>query len=296
MQIEPLTGGLLNEVYRMRSPAGSIVVKRAGAVVRAAPDVTLSQDRLRFEALALQLFDGGKLATLATEAIRPPRLLKAKLETHMLMLEDLGDVTPARDRESAQYLGAFISALHRVSEGDLELAETFVNIDVQRVRKAIQYDELGTLLAGRAHARAADFDAKARALGKAFMQPGTCLTHGDLWPASVLATSHGVRVIDWEFCHYGHPAQDIGHWLAHCWLAKAAALRDGFLETYGSIDDAVKAQACVHAGCEILMRTIGRFAAQSLYAKTDDAVDFAVRLALGEEWHQLVVGQNAGIS
>ncbi len=287
MEIEPLKGGLLNEVYRMRSPSGSIVVKRASAVVRAAPDVTLSQDRLRFEALALQLFDGGKLARLATEAIRPPRLLRAKLESHMLMLEDLGDAAPVNDRESAQYLGAFIGALHRFTDGDLELAETFVNTDVQRVRKAIQYDELGTLLAGRAHAKAAAFDAKARALGEALMQPGTCLTHGDLWPASVLTTASGVRVIDWEFTHYGRPAQDIGHWLAHAWLAKADALRDGFLETYGAIDDTTRAQSCVHAGCEILMRSIGRFSDQSPYAKADNAIDAAVDIALNDDWAQL---------
>lgn len=88
------------------------------------------------------------------------------------------------------------------------------------------------------------------AFGERLRTPGECLIMGDLWPRSVLvaqtcpadgnvggegppadgempdtvgnkspcSASPVLKIIDWEMCHWGRPAQDIAHFAAHVWM------------------------------------------------------------------------------
>lgn len=277
-----LHGGSLNYVWRAARAQGSVILKRAPPYVAAVEEIALSERRLLLEARALKLFEpGSALSFLATDAVRPPRFLGFCRRAWLLAEEDVGDGPDASealaDRHRFSRLGTFIGLLHRVSAGDHRIARRLANPAVQRARFESQYMKVGQFAA---HAGAADAEALgqvARATGQRFLEPGRCLVMGDLWPASLLVRGAGFRLIDWEFAHYGNPAQDLGHLVAHLtmWgLVKqqskdATAASSEVLQAYrgvlgsftaGLLDEVVLADTAVHFGAELLARTWGPFA------------------------------------
>ncbi len=287
-----LTGGLLNEVWRVRTERGSIVAKQApGKAVGA----LLSPNRVLLEARALALFEpGGPLADLTSDAVRPPYPLAVDQSEHLLLMEDMGDA-PSLDgwliraeAKQAEGVGAriasFLRDLHARTTGSAALASDFDNADVQRVRSQVQYRCVRDWLHDFGHPNADALGASALALGEAFEQPGRCLTMGDLWPRSVLVLpSDDLRIIDWEFVHFGRPAQDVGHLRAHLWMlahtlgsSAASAFRDAF-DTVYPLGGEEGELARRHAGCEVLIRTIGPFRADYLY---DGATDTQIAQAV----------------
>lgn len=285
---ERLTGGSLNHVWRVAGEPSSVVVKYAPPHVAVSPEVPLDPSRILFEARALALFaPGGRLAPLASDAVRPPRLLDLDEHRHVLVMEDVGaarmlsDLLERGDPAStaAGRIGEFVGRLHDETRHDASLAAAFDNRPVQRSRFDLQYRPIAERL------RAADVEEweeageRAVALGRRFLEPGRCLTMGDLWPPSVLVAKDRVRIIDWELCHVGSPAQDVGHLLAHLWMhehragssgaAEAArearrSFVDGYREGAALLPDEIE-DAVAHAGAEVLMRTLGPFRRGGLY-------------------------------
>jgi Ser/Thr protein kinase RdoA (MazF antagonist) len=274
----PLSGGLLNHVFRVQTGAGSVVLKHTPGYVAAAPEVALSDGRAGFERAALE-----EVASRGTQAARAPRLLGWLDTPRVLVTEDLGPLphlgevlgdTP-RARALGARLGAFVSALHRDTAGHAALAARFDNAPVQEVRLASQYAAVSGWLEEAGVADAAALGASAAAVGEDLTGPGACLIMGDLWPPSVLCDGVGVRVIDWEFAHYGRPCQDVAHLGAHLWMAHAGdagggegarAAWEGFSAAYvfgapGAAWSGGELGACaVHFGAEVLTRTVGAFA------------------------------------
>ncbi|HRK74249.1 MAG TPA: phosphotransferase, partial [Rhodothermales bacterium] len=120
----------------------------------------------------------------------------------------------------------------------------------------------------------------ARQLGELFLQEGTCLIMGDLWPASLLVLLNGLAVIDWELSHYGQPSQDIGHFAAHIWMLyhrnqnphfrmSVQQFWEDFIKMYlhqnAAFDLNQHQRAIQHLGAEIMARTIGAFRSASAY-------------------------------
>jgi aminoglycoside phosphotransferase (APT) family kinase protein len=126
---------------------------------------------------------------------------------------------------------------------------------------------------------------------------------GDLWPNSIIISVSGIRVIDWELAHFGRPLQDIGHLAAHLWMlgqrapeaqaaVRVSACLEAFVTAYreslghdsSRIFGLEEARlAMVHAGCEILQRSVGNFTEQYLYAglgRASPIVQEAVRMAV----------------
>ena len=279
-QAEPLAGGLLNHVWRVPTRQGSIIAKHApGQAVGAA----LSPRRVLLEARALGLFEPTEpLADLAPETLRPPRPLAADSSNHLIVLEDVGDAPSldawlaTADTEAAaragRRIGTFLRDLHEHTNGDAALASDFDNADVQRVRSSVQYNAVGDWLRDFGRPDAEALGKSARALGRTFERPGACLTMGDMWPRSVLVLPGAdLRIVDWEFAHYGRPAQDVGHLRAHAWMLAhtlgtpaSLAFRKAF-ESACSPDGEEAELARRHAGCEVLIRTIGPFRDGYLY-------------------------------
>jgi hypothetical protein len=184
-----------------------------------------------------------------------------------------------------QLLGRFISALHWESFADPQLAVDFDNSAIQHSRLELHYRAVGDMGRKAGLADADELGRKAVALGEEFQRPGVCIIQGDLWPPSILFTDEGLRIVDWELTHYGHPAQDVGHLSAHLWMQAhraatpeaadraRATLRD-FLTAYRSqlgsrFDEVFGAESVrrstIHFGAEILMRTVGPFQDGYLY-------------------------------
>ncbi len=292
----PLHGGNLNYVWRVAGREGSVVVKHAPPFIARAPEIPLDPSRLAFEARALEAFgDGGALAALAREAVRPPRLLA--FDADALVMEDVGEApdlgawlrsssrTPHAAREAGRTLGAFVGSLHRTTFGDERLAAGFRNRAIQKSRLDVQYRAVAEMCGKGGAPDAPALGATAVALGEALLAPGRCLLMGDLWPASILVTPEGMRLIDWEFAHFGRPLQDVAHLAAHLWMharrapdaARADAARTllrAFLEAYrralgptrAPLFDADELRGCaIHFACEILVRTTGPFRDGYLY-------------------------------
>lgn len=297
---EVLRGGLINHVWRLRAADGrTVILKHAPPHLATDPAVPLDPARLAFEARALGLFaDGAPCAALARDALRPPRLLHFAAAEHCLLLEDVGPgpaLAPALaagqldPKEAGRALGRFLGGLHRRTLAAPALAREFDNRAIQAGRLRIQYEAVASAAcaAGVAPGRAARAGASAVALGRALLGPGRCLVMGDLWPPSLLRTAGGaLRLIDWEFAHYGRPAQDLGHFGAHCWMeahaAATPAIAARFLALWAAFAAAYRTAAGpawaalmagdevrlmnLHAGAEILTRCAGPFVAGSGYA------------------------------
>lgn len=305
-----LSGGNLNYVWRVFGERQSVVVKHAPPFIARVPEIPISPQRIRIEASVLRLFEVPPLQLLASDDIRPPRLLYADEKRHTIILEDVGDLVhldrlemPGMDIGSK--LGSFFGQLHR-STFQHRSMETIDNLAIQQTRLEVQYASIGALLSSLGFSSAEELGGKARKLGEKYLTKGKCLTMGDLWPRSVLADTdrRQIRIIDWEFAHYGRPAQDVAHFLAHLWMlghrAPSAAQRTGimqlqraFIEGYMSAlgpaqkllfnEEEIK-DAGIHFGAEILVRTIGNFQNGYLYdglppdhPKVRAAVDMAVR-------------------
>ena len=296
-----LPDGNLNVVWRVPGEDASVIVKYAPPYIAADPEVPLDPSRILIEARCLNALDpDGALADVRTATVRPPRLRDVDEEAHVLVMEDCGD-GPAlgawlrsgqegdRRAEAARLgrrLGAFIGRLHAATHDREPYAVVFDNRPMQETRLAVQYRGVAEMLKRGGVDDAEALGGRAEALGEALLETGRCLTMGDLWPASVLVSGEGLRLIDWELAHYGRPLQDVAHWEAHLWMqrhraptpaveaaveALRAAFRDGYREAVGEAMDALwtdaeRRDAAVHVGAEILVRAVGPFRAGYLYA------------------------------
>ena len=301
-----MPGGNLNKVWRVPGMPTSVIAKYAPPYIASAPDVPLDPERLHVAARCLQLFaPEAPLADIARPACRPPKRLGWEAEAPLLVMEDLGDVPDLRTwlrdtphppdaAEVGARLGRFIGQLHARTYGDATIAEQVANPAMQATRYAVQYSQVDAFLEAANIEDAEALGQRATALGERFQQPGRCMIMGDLWPPSVLVDTASddmmeVRLIDWELSHYGHPAQDVGHMAAHCWMLAhrapshiaehvAHACFRQFLAQYRETmqderPEAVEAfcgpevrrTVALHAGCEILARTTGAFQDGYLY-------------------------------
>lgn len=299
-----LPDGNLNVVWRVPGEDRSVIVKYAPPYIAADPETPLDPSRLLVEARCLEaLGPGGRLADVRRPSVRAPRPVDVTEEAHVFVMEDLGDLpTLGRWLREAEpdavqaaaltlgdRLGAFIGTLHAATVDDAACAETVDNRPMQETRYAVQYQGVTGMLETGGVSDADELGARAEALGKALLEPGRCLTMGDLWPPSVLVADEQLRLIDWELAHYGRPLQDVAHWRAHLWMQRHRAptaaiahavesLWAAFLTAYrDALGDAKAAlwtsretrEAAVHVGAEILVRAVGPFQNGYVYAGLD---------------------------
>jgi 5-methylthioribose kinase len=295
-----LPEGNLNIVWRVPGTERSVIVKYAPPYIAADPDTPLDPSRLTIEARCLEaLGPDGPLASVSGPSVRTPRPLDVSDDEHVLVMEDLGDLPTLgrwlreQDPDDVQRtaptlgkrIGTFIGTLHATTVDDESCADAFNNRPMQETRHAVQYQGVADMLERGGVADADELGARATALGAALMEPGRCLTMGDLWPPSVLVAGDTLHLIDWELAHYGRPLQDVAHFLAHLWMQTHRApspsvadavgsLRTSFLDAYEhALGDAAEAlwteqerrDAAVHFGAEILVRAVGPFQAGYLY-------------------------------
>jgi len=313
--------GQVNYVWRVSGPVKSVIVKIAPPFVAAHPEVTLDPGRIVFEARMLKGFEkDALLRNLTSLRLRTPGLLAAFPHQFTIVMEDFGQ-HPELDewinaapvdteiKSCATRIGVFLANLHVSTSGGERYAAAFSNIPIQEARFLNQYSMVGDAVRREGVHQWERVDEQARNLGRRLLQSGTCLTMGDLWPRSILMAPAGVRIIDWEFCHYGHPAQDVAHLSAHLWMqaqcGKTPRIRRRFRQFNAAFVDTYKDVVwnrkgewlqtkefehhhAVHFGCEILARTIGRFVEGYLYDREenrdhrDAAIQIAVESILGQ--------------
>ena len=312
---ELLKGGLVNYVWRVAGHPKPVIVKSAPPYVATVPDIALDTWRIIIEGRSLEAFEpGGLLAGIGGLVIHPPGLIDLDQEHYILVMEDVGDhqdfgawLLRGRHREASggdigRMVGQFIGTLHARSYKDQRLAKVFDNTPIQHTRLESQYRGIKDLCVRAGLPDADALGSAAVTFGEKLQQPGLCVIMGDLWPRSLLITAGGVRIIDWEFAHFGRPAQDVAHLVAHLWMhthcaptdfvaAQAQAALQGFLEDYrltlGSTFETLFGadglrESAIHFGAEVLVRTVGAFQSGYLYdglSPNDPKVQEAVAVA-----------------
>jgi len=284
-----LSGGNINNVWRVDGDPDSLIAKHAPPHIATNPDVPLSIERLSFEAKALSLFSsGGQLASLARHQIRLPELIAFDPDRSLLLMEDVEafaelnwvpteSISP---KKTGQRLGQFIGNLHRKTFMDHELRNTFANFEIQQVRHQLQYEPAHEYGNWNDASTKTKIKKRSRDLGERLQGTGTCLVMGDLWPPSILVNKESdIRLIDWEFVHFGRPLQDIGHFAAHCrmqgQIAETSTADNWWNELWRSFIGAYKVTTGdlyselmnseekedigIHIGTEILVRAFGPF-------------------------------------
>jgi len=291
-----LSGGNLNYVWRVPSIQSSVIVKHAPPYITSNPEEPLDPGRLHFEAEALRLFtENGKLRFLTENDISPPHFLGYNPEKKLLLMEDAGTNTSLFSENMFQNatdsmpvtLGRFIAGLHKKTAGKAFFKENFRNLGIQKTRFHVQYCGAEQFLKNAGITPDSKAVKNAELLGEELLAPGTCLIMGDLWPPSVLTEGHRIHIIDWEFCHYGRPLQDIAHFIAHCRMHKEASddefrkkqiqrFRNHFLKNYKSglgnsypaLFNENEIRGCnIHYAMELLIRTTGVFKQGYLFEK-----------------------------
>ena len=292
----PLSGGFMNQVWSVPAEPKPVIVKYAPPYITAAPDIPLDDRRILIEAQCLELFSLDKpLHHLATAAARPPAILAKDAWARVIVMEDVGrhpDLntylksagTPGK---TGRDLGNFIGLLHTTTAANKTFERAINNLSIQHTRRTVQYDAIGSLCRKAGYERAEIAGRQASELGQRLLSPGKCIIMGDLWPASILVGPDGIRLIDWEFAHFGIPAQDVAHLAAHLWMLahRYPGLRqpidDFWLQFQAAYDAAIRPNqkylwpdqvvrdAGIHFGAEILVRTVGAFQAGYLYEGLD---------------------------
>ncbi len=281
--IQPLTGGLLNHVFRVELGGRSAVLKHAPPHLASQPEISLDPSRAAFEAAALRW-----LESRSDTRVRTPHLLDADGPT--LLMEDLGArvdlriwLQLARDPDPVEVLARWLRALHEDSS-----APTLHNLPVQQTRLTVQYAAIGPLLQAAGVDDAGLLGEGALALGRRLLQPGPVFVMGDLWPASVLLDptlpDGDLALIDWELATTGHRAQDLGHLLAHLWLGAVrgnhpAGVEGAFLAAYGEVSPEDLRDSATHFACELLVRTHGPFLPEAPDSEAVKAASLAGALA-----------------
>jgi 5-methylthioribose kinase len=310
-QVDRLTKGRLNFVWRVTGARESVIVKVMAPFAASYPSISLDRRRVEVEASALEILSpGGALSDVGSGAVEVPRLLDHDRDRDILIIEDLGlrpdigtwietDADLDRAFDMGRRIGGFVGRLHRESTNVADIKSQVMNKQIQRTRLDNQYRAVEGLARSVGIADAKQLGGVAVALGQELCRPGCVFIMGDLWQHSVLVSKHRLWIIDWELAHWGRPGQDVGHFVAHLWMLKHRAhdvrleaayrrLRDGFLVGY---DEALGRrfgelfgssgleQSRIHAGAEILVRTVGGFKSGYIYDGLD-ADDAAVKEAV----------------
>jgi 5-methylthioribose kinase len=281
--VEPVGDGNINWVRRVRTDAGSWVVKQARPALERFPEYHAPTERIVIEARFYET-----VAPFDRESVCP-RVELFDPEQRVLVLEDLGDaerldaalaraadVTPA-----ATCLARFLGAVHR-GTWDEALAQPIENFENEAMRRLhgdhiflLPYRENEFPLSERVARRAEELRSDAalvRTLDDAYaryLETRSCLVHGDVQPANVLLTAGGPKLLDAEIAHVGDPAFDVGQLLGHLLLPAAAAEDPGpalptlestwsaYAAAWPSGPPFAPADAARYAGIELLRRTLG---------------------------------------
>ncbi|HYW35482.1 MAG TPA: phosphotransferase [Balneolaceae bacterium] len=268
--------GNMNKVLRVNIDGGSsFIIKQSRPWVEKFPDIPAPADRANIEGLYIQ-------QTSQNETIdsHSPALLHSDPDSHILIMEDLGDGSDLTylyekgtemDEDTLQMLMDYLSALHQ--NFTRPTCDFYIeNFGMRRLNaehifrfpfiedNGLDLDEITAGLADLAARYRKDSDLLAQIdfLKSRYLQNGHVLLQGDYYPGSFLQTEEGVHVIDPEFCFFGDAEFDLGVFYAHLLMANQPdAISENILDKYETpmgFSDLLFRQ---YAGVEIMRRILG---------------------------------------
>lgn len=229
-RLEPLTGGVSSDVFRLETPGGTVCVKQALAKLRVAADWRAPVERSHYEVEWLRTaraFAGEAVPEVLFEDRAASLFIMSFFDpaTHSVWKADLaaGKV----DAPFAGQVGLLLGAIHAGAAGSPEIAARFPTTPL--------FEEL-RLAPFLRHCAQAHPDLAERLVGLADRTAAArlSLVHGDVSPKNILHGPNGPVLLDAECAWYGDPAFDLAFCSAHLLLktvwkpAHAPAYLDAF--------------------------------------------------------------------
>ncbi|KAF4165552.1 hypothetical protein CNMCM6936_007695 [Aspergillus lentulus] len=276
----------------------TIIIKHGEEFVASKRDFKLTTDRCLFEETIVKALNDFPATTETDTAnntsctVKTPRLFQFSHETNTQILEDLPGALDLKtfmllptnsqnvSRELAasigRALGKWLLAFHTwvSEESQKDLVKAMEKNEVMRdIKFMINYDNLAkmvdqfpALLKESQHIFREVRDMAAAELGRKDGK-GFGVIHGDFWSGNVLIPSTALDqqndiplfVTDWELCHWGSRALDLGQMVAELYQLKhfknvdaGVWLIEGLLDGYGPIDDDMAFRIAIHVGVHFL--------------------------------------------
>lgn len=212
--LQPLSGGVSSDIWRVDQGQRTLCVKRALAKLKVAQDWRAPVSRNAYEAAWMRTVRGIEPTAAPEVILHAPGdglFVMPFLEpsTHPLwkdMLRD-GNARPA----DAAAVGARIGRIHAATTHDPDIAARFATDDIFH---AIRLEPYLLATAGEHPALAA----RLRDLAAITASNHQCLVHGDVSPKNILIGPDGPIFIDAECAWYGDPAFDLAFCLNHLLL------------------------------------------------------------------------------
>ncbi|MBI2302717.1 MAG: phosphotransferase [Armatimonadetes bacterium] len=287
--VEPLGGGVSNDVYAARVGERWFVLKRALAKLRVKEDWRSDVDRVHREA-ACQRWLAGVLAPGEVPAVR-----WECFERHAYVMDRAPlDCVNWRDEmlagrvdpDAAARAGIMLGAIHAAGRVDVSMKECFGS---KHVFDQLRLDPYLRTIAARHPALAEPVN---HCLAQCLASTET-LVHGDYSPKNILLQPGRNVLLDHEVAHCGEPCFDLGFFFTHLCLkalhvaAQRSALMvqvpaawAGYRHVYPHVSEA---RWLPYLGCMMLARVDGKSPAGYLTADEEERVrKLAPRLLRGE--------------
>jgi aminoglycoside phosphotransferase (APT) family kinase protein len=239
--IEPLSGGVSSDIWRIDLERGPVCVKRALPRLRVAQPWEAPVERNRYERRWMET-----VAAIVPQAA--PRVLAHDDEAGLFAMEYLdAEAHPVwkerlrhgiAEASFAAAVGKTLGTIHAATARRQELAAAFatdasfhaLRLEPYLLATAARHPDLGETLCSLARRTA---DTK------------LCLVHGDVSPKNILAGPRGPVILDAECAWFGDPAFDLAfclnHLLLKCiWVPRATP---DFLQCFDALAGAYLAQA-----------------------------------------------------
>lgn len=216
-EMEPLTGGVSSDIWRVVLPDRIVCVKRALSKLKVAADWRAPTGRNAYEVAWFET-----AAQFASEAV--PKILAHDVENGLFVMEYLEPAVyrlwkaalmeGQADVGTAEAVARVLAQIHAGSAGDDDVARRF---DTDETFYAIRLEPY-LEATGRAHPEYLD---RLIALSARTAATKKTLVHGDVSPKNILLGPKGPVFLDAECAWYGDPAFDAAFCLNHLLLKGA---------------------------------------------------------------------------
>jgi len=225
--IQPLTGGVSSDIYRIDLAGGPVCVKRALPRLKVAADWRAPVERNAYESAWMRVAG-------AIEPDAVPEIIAEDAAAGLFVMRFLDPAdhplwkaqlrAGIADPATAGAVARRLVAIHAATAGDAGIAARFATDAIFHAIRLEPY----LLATARAHP---DLAAVLEGLAETTAATRLALVHGDVSPKNILVGPLGPVFLDAECAWYGDPAFDLAfclnHLLLKCLWTPAAA--DGFL-------------------------------------------------------------------
>lgn len=273
LSLEKPGEGNMNYVLRAEfEKSKSIILKQARPWVEKFPTIDAPVLRTEVEDRFFELTSEYKFLASHT-----PSVIGLDRDSHILALEDLGeasDCTYVYQKHKSFTEGEVKKVVSFINElNQIEGARLFyTNLEMRKLNhqhifhlpflseNGFALDDIQPGLQDVSNLCKLDRDvvSKAGELGSMYLNEGTRLQHGDLYPGSILSTSESFYVIDPEFSFIAPLEWDISIFIAHLFLAEASeSIIHTAIKSFEKPSNFNDAHFCGFVGIEIIRRIIG---------------------------------------